>query len=343
MADERYGWLDQQAAERLLRGEPVVADDDYVRLQAERLAEALEGVRTARTPSPGPAGELPGEDRALGAFRAARAEAGSTARDAAPAPSTEELDAVHIGGTAARPLRRPRSGRWLRPARWGLAASVAGLAVGGVAVAAGTGVLPALGGDPEPVPVASASATPGPRVAGEPTASLPGARTPSSSADRATPAPDPSAPLTHGPSPTGEPAVGPTSDNDGAAPAPSRGDTVREQEGTAAGAGTKAPEPDWQTRVTQACRDLRDGDLDAERRGQLESAARSRGGVQKFCDQVLGGRQGGGTTAPGGGGDRDGDSEPDGDRDRPGAKHGRERPAGAGGPAANPGPPSGKR
>lgn len=124
--------------------------------------------------------------------------------------------------------------------------------------------------------------------------------------------------------------MGPSSDNDGAAPAPSRGDTVREQEGTAAGAGTRAPEPDWQTRVAQACRDLRDGDLDAERRRQLESAARSRGGVQKFCDQVLGGRQGGGTPAAGGSGDRDGDgdSEPDGDRDRPGAKPGRgNRPA----------------
>lgn len=42
MADERYQWLDQEAAERLLRGEPVDLADDLARSRAERLAEALE-------------------------------------------------------------------------------------------------------------------------------------------------------------------------------------------------------------------------------------------------------------------------------------------------------------
>ncbi|MDV9193345.1 hypothetical protein R6L23_34925, partial [Streptomyces sp. SR27] len=60
MADERYQWLDQEAAERLLRGEPVDTVDDRARRQAERLAKALD---TARTPDLPPAvrTELPGE------------------------------------------------------------------------------------------------------------------------------------------------------------------------------------------------------------------------------------------------------------------------------------------
>ncbi len=153
MADERYGWLDPQAAERLLRGEPVVADDDYVRLQAERLAEALEDVRAARTPPPGPAGELPGEEQALTAFRAARAAAGARAQGAAPGPPAGDLGSVHIGGTATHPLRRPPAPaggcgppagasppRW--PAwRWAASPSPRARAC-----------CPPLGGDPEPAP-----------------------------------------------------------------------------------------------------------------------------------------------------------------------------------------------
>lgn len=45
MADERYQWLDQEAAERLLRGEPVDLADDLARSRAERLAEALDADR----------------------------------------------------------------------------------------------------------------------------------------------------------------------------------------------------------------------------------------------------------------------------------------------------------
>ncbi len=36
MADEQYGWLDRDAAERLLRGEPLRTVDDEARAQAEQ-------------------------------------------------------------------------------------------------------------------------------------------------------------------------------------------------------------------------------------------------------------------------------------------------------------------
>ena len=45
MADERYEWLDKDAAERLLRGEPVEAADEHARTQAARLSRALDGGR----------------------------------------------------------------------------------------------------------------------------------------------------------------------------------------------------------------------------------------------------------------------------------------------------------
>ncbi|MEU0161392.1 hypothetical protein ABZ154_21780, partial [Streptomyces sp. NPDC006261] len=68
MADEQDEWLDKDAAEKLLRGEPVVPLGDQARDDALRLAEALGAARAARRT---PAGELPGEDAVLTAFRQA--------------------------------------------------------------------------------------------------------------------------------------------------------------------------------------------------------------------------------------------------------------------------------
>ncbi|MYS11380.1 hypothetical protein GTW71_34265, partial [Streptomyces sp. SID6041] len=78
MADERYQWLDQETAERLLRGEPVDADDDRACSGAKRLAEALDEARTPATP-PAARTDLPGEAAALAAFRAAHAERAASA------------------------------------------------------------------------------------------------------------------------------------------------------------------------------------------------------------------------------------------------------------------------
>ncbi|MFD0504808.1 hypothetical protein ACFQ0G_21700 [Streptomyces chiangmaiensis] len=71
MADEQYRWLDSDAAEHLLRGEPLDAVDDVARAHAARLAEALAELAS---PPPPTSGELPGEASALAAFRAARTD-----------------------------------------------------------------------------------------------------------------------------------------------------------------------------------------------------------------------------------------------------------------------------
>ncbi|MBR8643432.1 hypothetical protein KEF29_38970 [Streptomyces tuirus] len=71
MADEQYGWLDRETAERLLSGEPLEAVEGPARDQAARLAGALGALST--TP-PLTSEELPGEAAAMAAFRKARAE-----------------------------------------------------------------------------------------------------------------------------------------------------------------------------------------------------------------------------------------------------------------------------
>ncbi|MGW3014940.1 hypothetical protein [Streptomyces longwoodensis] len=174
MADE-YRWLDGEAAERLLRGE---SPDDVVppaaREQAERLSRTLDALSASLTgsgaaePSSAPAaipavgdpsGELPGEAAALAAFRAARAEPGVTGSGL-----------VRIG----RPGRRgtTRSSRRRHTVRLGLAAALIVGTVGGVAVAAGTGVLPEPFGGAGPEPATSVSAaTPGPGDHPDPTPS----------------------------------------------------------------------------------------------------------------------------------------------------------------------------
>ncbi|MFE2673288.1 hypothetical protein ACFXEZ_05110, partial [Streptomyces hygroscopicus] len=101
--DHRYSWLDDSAAERLLRGEPVEGQpgapggrDGQSYAEAERLAAVLSAVAGAARPAaPSGASPLPGEDAAVAAFRAARAEA--------QADTVAGMDAA----------RRPPRGRWL--------------------------------------------------------------------------------------------------------------------------------------------------------------------------------------------------------------------------------------
>ncbi|MER6694839.1 hypothetical protein ABT329_38990, partial [Streptomyces minutiscleroticus] len=69
MADEQDKWLNREAAERLLRGEPLECADAAVRARADRLAGTLRAL-AAGTPPTGP--ELPGEAAAVAAFRQAR-------------------------------------------------------------------------------------------------------------------------------------------------------------------------------------------------------------------------------------------------------------------------------
>ncbi|SDL89003.1 hypothetical protein [Streptomyces wuyuanensis] len=288
MADERYEWLDQDAAERLLRGEPVEPVGIDARHQALRLAELLDGARAQ-----GPVAEpLRGEDAALAAFRKAR-----------DGGAAELLPTVRL-------TPETRQVSWGRSVRWGLAASLAGLAVGGVAVAAGVGVLPTPFGGPQPAPASSVSGavTPGP-VTSEP--STDGLRSP----DRPSPAdapPSPSAPAASGGTDTpGGPGDGPSS-------GPGRVESTAPHDGRTDG---DTYGRDWYRKTVDACRDYRNGTLDEERKRKLEAAAQGADRVKRFCDRMLaadgegdsGGDGGdkGGDGGPGGGGD-DGDDGGDG-------------------------------
>jgi hypothetical protein len=201
--DDRYRWLDEKAAERLLRGSSVnarsalpggrpeegqyddaqappagasgppagasgrqrastpgwargdAAADQYAR--AARLASVLDALVAEQTATPyalgagrsghptGQPAELPGEAAAVEAFRAAHPEtlhSGTVDFSAVPADA-----GTLVGRRAARQARGGRHGARRmsfggRPLRAGFVMAVAGCALGGAAVAAGTGVLP---------------------------------------------------------------------------------------------------------------------------------------------------------------------------------------------------------
>ncbi|MEV5952925.1 hypothetical protein AB0M11_03935 [Streptomyces sp. NPDC051987] len=276
MADEQYTWLNRATADRLLRGESLEAVDASARDQAERLADALGALSAQATPA---TAELPGEEAAVAAFRKAResAEDARTAEGTWPGGRGRGADAgLFRIGAGARSARAPR---WGRPARLGLAAALAAGMLGGVAVAAGTGVLPTPFDDNRPGPAASVSA------AGTP-ARPPGSQSPES--------------LLGGE--TGTPTGGAGSGGSGQpAPDPSGGPGNR---GTAI-PGTQAG--GW-SGALGSCRAVRDGKpLGAQRKHALEGLAGGADRVNTFCKAVLG-------TGPNGkdggfGDDKDGDGK----------------------------------
>ncbi|WP_411071506.1 hypothetical protein [Streptomyces sp. cmx-4-25] len=323
MADERYQWLDEEAAERLLRGDPVDPvgpADDLARLRAARLAEALGAIRA---PAARDGDGLPGEAAALAAFReavAARAAAsgarntaggiaGGTARSAAGS-TARSADPVDLGRVRlARPVAAPR--RWGRSARYGLAAAVAAVTVGGVAVAAGTGALPLVG--PAPASSVSAGETARPLVSPEPDGLRedPGIPGPPPSAGDRTPGTSPStgtgstAPAT--PAPDGDGADRPKRD----APEPDRS--------TAGPDGTPDPDrtdgrdrdgsggTDSREKAVEACRAYRSGKFDDGHRRLLTETRRKGETLRRYCDRLL-------SDAP----HAPGDGSDSGSRDRPG-------------------------
>ncbi|MBG7700557.1 hypothetical protein HCJ76_21275 [Streptomyces sp. MC1] len=268
MADEQYKWLNRETAERLLRGEPLEAVDPSARDQAERLSRALGALSAQAAPAPG---ELPGEQAALAAFRKVReaAEAERTAAAHAPAaPRTPargtDAGLVRIGAPARTGIRTRRSRRG-RPVRLALAAAVAAGTLGGVAVAAGSGVLPTPFDDEHPRPATSVS-------------------------------PDTT---------TGQPLASPSAPGDGSGTgAPDGGTRGRsggtddEAAGTDDGAGRNAVPGSGAPSATSgtgwlgapaACRALRDGkDLDAGRKRALERLAGGPGRVTTYCKVLLG-------------------------------------------------------
>ena len=311
MADEQYRWLDRETAERLLRGESLEAVGAADRDQAEQLAKTLEAL-TAEPPLTSE--ELPGEAAALAAFRAARADRDDVDMTAGhhsgfPASRGGDVGLVRIGAPA-RTARRPR---WGRPLRLGLAAALAVGMVGGVAVAAGTGVLKTPFGGDEP---------------GRPAATVSAAVPP----ERPLISPSPDLGVQEEPTPhgTSKNSPGPGAPQ-GTAPGGPGGDreTAGEDGGKQSGG--------WRKSVT-ACRDIRDGkQLSRDRRRALESAAGSSARVWKYCTGVLTGAGESTTAQQGEGKDGDGkdegkgpgkgDDDHDGGKGRGKGGHGDEHPA----------------
>ncbi|MFF3617779.1 hypothetical protein [Streptomyces sp. NPDC002467] len=142
MSTNRSRRIDRDTAERLLAGAGAGAAPGHA-----ALAELLAAVSAPATSAPVGGGELPGEQAAMAAFRSARLTPVSS----------------HAVASVARRKRRMRT-----PAM--LVGAVAAATLGGVAVAAGTGHLPAaLGGKPVSSAPAPITSKPVPKRA-EPTA-----------------------------------------------------------------------------------------------------------------------------------------------------------------------------
>ncbi|MEU6013266.1 hypothetical protein ABZ826_04140 [Streptomyces sp. NPDC047515] len=308
MADERYEWLDKGAAEKLLRGEPVEPVVGHGCTEAERLAAALGAAARAARPA---TGELPGEAAALAAFRAAArsAHARTTAADpqvkehaerTGEAGRTGVLEPVRIrpasGGTApgtsssaARPDRN-RSLRWSRPVRFGLVASFAGCALGGVAVAAGTGMLPGPFGGHAPVPATSVSsaATPKELGSGPTTDESRSARLPASpEAEHSARPGRPSAPTgdeDNGRTGKGEDHKG---DDSGKSDGTGGGSSNSSENGKQSGGWGNGSSDTWYATALKACRDYRNGNLDDDRKRYLEALAKGARNLDRFCDRVI--------------------------------------------------------
>lgn len=320
MADDRYSWLDDDAAERLLRGESVGATDG---VGAPELSQLL---NAAAASAAAPAGDtpLPGEEAALAAFRTARAApAGRPA--AAPAPTA-----------CATTRQRPRV---VRPLRRGLAVAMTVCAIGGVAVAAGTGMLPSPfrggGGSPEPAATVSAAVTPGTLETEEPGKVTEGASQPPG----ATPGDDPADPAAT-PTPDGGP--GGTSRGPDDPRATSGGRTVAGSDG-GSGDGGKNGGKDGRDRPDKGgrrptliglCRDYeagRTGGMDRDTLRALERAAGGPAKVHAFCRRYLQQQDSGGGSGAGSGSGSGGSGTSGSSGDGDGGRHGSGHSGGKGG------------
>lgn len=310
MADEQHEWLDADAAEKLLRGESVEPVGDHAATEARRIEAALRALRTTHPPE----GELPGEAAVLAAFREA-SRGGKRAAAATPTGRAGQQDARHtvrIGAAPTAPVRRPR---WTRPVRYGLAVSLAGCALGGVAVAGGTGMLPVpFGGHGAPAPATSVSAAASPEELG--------VEEPDTGESSPLPSVTPGAPSTP-PAPdvpdgtdggtresggrTGEEGAGADredEDRDG-------GDTA--QDGTDSREGPKRTPGEVYKKSVKACRAYRDDSLSREDERRLLELADGEANLDRFCDRLLGvGGRGSEGDDQGGGKDHDGTDGVDG-------------------------------
>ncbi|WP_327737002.1 hypothetical protein OG749_28090 [Streptomyces nojiriensis] len=312
MADERNRWLDEAAAEKLLRGEPVEpvgpAADRRARDEAARLRAALDALGGVNGSLPAGT-ELPGEAAAVAAFRAARGGArpsavppvAASALPPVAAASAEPL--IDLGRIVPAPAPR-RS----RAVSFGLAAALASVAVGGLAAAAGAGLLdrprhdsagpgPAMsvsaGEDPAPgigsgAPSASPKPTPTPLPSGSIPTVAPGtAQPPGTDGRGATPGAGAGAGTSSGSSATAGPgkdlqggsaATGGIGGKDGDRDTFVGGDT-----------GNKDRDRDGENRlkVADLCTDFKAGRLDEARRERLSRLANGLTRIPDYCRSVL--------------------------------------------------------
>ncbi|SEQ66885.1 hypothetical protein [Streptomyces radiopugnans] len=286
-ADDRYDWLDEETAERLLRGRsahpPLSADDPGASALAEAL-ERLAAVPTTAAATAGPAavpgarddGELPGEAAALAAFRAARVRPGAVAAE-----------------------RRGRLRSLGRPLRVGLAALALGGVLGGVAIAAGSGVLPAPfgGGNGSPAPATSVSAEPDgllppPAGTADSLSGRPGADGGREGEERGGPgAPGEGDPAGAGPGGRSAESGSPVPGRDGA--------------GDRAGDPTTRS-PQAEARLEELCEKFLDGELGRRERAELERALGGPDRVEGHCRRS--GAAAGGADGGAGGGSASGGS-----------------------------------
>ena len=248
-------WLDRETAELLLRGESLEAVDPAARDQADRLARTLGALSVESSPAKV---ELPGEEAALAAFRAARTgnDVGRAALARRGRGPSSDAGLVRLG----RPATTVPGPRWGRPVRVGLAAALAVGMLGGVAAAVGTGVLPTpFHDDPAPAASISAAVTP---------------------PDRTLVSPAPS-----GAGGSGTPKAGGGSDDSSGAAA---GNGANPTPSTGSGADDSVGSGKWWRGVTSSCRAVRDGKpLAPGRKRTLEGAAGGTSRVGTYCNGLL--------------------------------------------------------
>ncbi|MFF3212239.1 hypothetical protein ACFYYB_16425 [Streptomyces sp. NPDC002886] len=310
MADERDRWLDEAAADALLRGEQAVPGaEHHVRVRAERLRAALDAL--AEPPPPAEPGGLPGELRGEAAAVAAFSARGSVLRARAQtrAPDTALFGSadtvVELGAPSGPAGRGSRRGR---PVRFALAAAVASVAVGGLAAAAGTGLLdrPARHTAGElPAVSVTAGSSPTALSDGAYAAPLAPSRTTTPRGEPRGGIPSPgNTPVGEGPTATGPGGATGVAGDTGAEPSPAgspadkggRGD--RSRQGGADGATTETTggsDREGRTGAVELCRDFRAGRLDDARREKLVRLAKGLLRVPRYCEVVLGLTTGGGS------------------------------------------------
>lgn len=256
MADERYRWLDAEAAERLLNGESPQAAGPPAGDQAERLADVL---RALSAPPPTADAELPGEAAALAAFRKSRDERTGQA-DSAPhtghgtGPGDADVGLIRLGAPRTGRSGTPGGSRRPRPARLLLAAALVAGMVGGTAVLAGTGLLRTPFDDSRSGPAGAATATHPQRPLTSPSA--------------------------RGVSPEGRHQSGPAGEGAPGGEEPGR------TPATTPGDGTPARDARWQL-VVSACRAWHEGrPVNGERRRALHEAAGGASRVAAYCRTV---------------------------------------------------------